>query len=201
MQKKIRIFCKISGRLPYRRQFAENTHESNIMNILEPRTSFQPVATLARVGMPARTSDAPRSPAEAVRLAVNSVDCRPLQPVAPPGAGLAYQPESLLALIVYCYTRGVYGSAEIEDSLWRDRELRELAGHDVPDAKMLRRFRRLNRECLHECLSVALGFLTGPGGTTGWEGVSRQNLLAGEAHRRIARAMFIDQMESEGCDF
>ena len=60
-------------------------------------------------------------------------------------------PQWMLGLLTYCYAKGIYGSSDIE------RELRERS-HDeaIPDAKTIRRFRRLNRGVLQMTLERAL---------------------------------------------
>lgn len=64
---------------------------------------------------------------------------------------------------------------------------RDLCGQEFPDARVLRRFRRLNRDLLQHTLTAALRMLLAP---------ERSDAALQEAAmRRIGTAMFIDSME------
>jgi hypothetical protein len=116
--------------------------------------------------------------------------------VARRDAGVAFEPRTLLALLSYCYVREIYGSAEIEDVLRRDANFRQICHNEFPGARVIRRFRRDNREALHRCLTAALRALAeGEGQTANDETVKAA--MAEDASRRIMKAMFIDSMETE----
>ncbi len=158
------------------------------MKLLEPKTQFRPCTTLP--GAPARNAPAiimPASPAEAVRRTLAAVSETELRPVASAAAGLAFQPRTLLAVTLYCYLHEIYGSEDTEDALRRDALFRGLCGQEFPDARVLRRFRRLNRDLLQHTLTAALKLLLPP--------ELSEAALQEAAMRRIGTAMFIDSME------
>jgi len=161
------------------------------MNLLEPKTQFRPRATLqvteVRGGATA-SSTAPFSPLEAVRLTLAGPGEAELRPVASPKAGLAFQPRALLAVTLYCYLHEIYGSEDIENALRRDVLFRELCQQEFPDARLIRRFRRQNRDPLQRALTTALQLSLPP--------EFPHAVVVEEARSRIGTAMFIDSMES-----
>jgi hypothetical protein len=64
--------------------------------------------------------------------------------------------KSMVGVMVYCYTKGVLCAAEIERSLWKDDLLRGKCSEQIPTAKTISRFRRLNRLLIQTCLENAL---------------------------------------------
>jgi hypothetical protein len=71
--------------------------------------------------------------------------------VIKPDGAEKVSPESMLGLVTYCYAKGIYGSSDVE------QELRNRTGHNSgPDAKTIRRFRRLNRGALQTTLEKTL---------------------------------------------
>jgi transposase len=128
-----------------------------------------------------------------VRSAVREIEEAALQPVARRDAGVAFEPRTLLALLSYCYAREIYGSAAIEDVLRRDANFRQICQNEFPGARVIRRFRRENREALHRCLTTALCALADGHGPT----MTDKAAMAEDASRRIMKAMFIDSMETE----
>lgn len=66
--------------------------------------------------------------------------------------GAAYQSQTLMAVLTYCYATGIYSSQDIEASVREDRIVRYLSDHATPDWKTLRRFRKLHRGPLRQCL-------------------------------------------------
>ena len=165
------------------------------MTTLEPRTNLRPSRTLeTRCLGEARASD-PRSLTQAVRSAVRAIEEAALQRVARCDAGLAFEPRTLLALLSYCYARDIYGSAEVEDVLRRDVNFRQICHNEFPGARVIRRFRRENREALHRCLTAALRALAEAAPQADNEAAG--SAVAEDASRRIMKAMFIDSMETD----
>ena len=165
------------------------------MNTLTPRTSFDPGLTLSVMtgsGRPTAESDAFN---QAIRAAVNTVDPNTLHPVAPNNAGPAFQPKELLASIIDCYARQIYGSTEIEVRLASNTDTRPFGLTGWPDAHLIQEFRRDNRKPIQLCLMTALWLLGQQKVKDGT--VTRVNTtnLAAEASRRIIMAMFTDSME------
>ena len=99
------------------------------------------------------------TPAQAVRAAARAIASNVLEPVCAPGAGLAFQPRSMLAVLTYCYASDIYCSQEVEDLMRCDDTFRSVCGDEVPDARTLRRFRRHNHEALEHCLFAVLRML------------------------------------------
>jgi hypothetical protein len=166
------------------------------MTTLEPRTSLRPSRTLDTRYVGETKASGRRSLTQAVRSAVRGIEEAALRPVARHDAGLAFEPKTLLALLSYCYAREIFGSAEVEDVLRRDANFRQICNNEFPGARVIRRFRRENREVLHRCLASAL--LTLREGSSQTEGGEySEAALAEDASRRIMKAMFIDSMETD----
>lgn len=166
------------------------------MTTLEPRTNLRPSRTLDTRCLADAEASGRRSLTQAVRYAVRAIEEAALRPVARRDAGLAFEPRTLLALLSYCYARDIYGSADIEDVLRRDANFRLICNNEFPGARVIRRFRRENREALHRCLSIALRSMEEVGPQT----VSAEAAEAARAEdvsRRIMKAMFIDSMETD----
>lgn len=171
------------------------------MTTLEPRTSFQPLLALPRRGLEIETTPAAStSLTEAVRAAVTAVPVDDLRPVAAPAAGPFHQPHALLALLVYCYARGLLASSDIEQALWRDEQVREGCGRELPHARMLRRFRRQNPRVLRQCLVSALRHVMERNPATIANGGFSESALMAEADRQIEKAIFVDGMSMDGRD-
>ena len=159
----------------------------------EPKTNERPATSLR---VPATETDQATgterpSLARAVQRAVRVIDDKSLRPVARGDAGFAFQPKTLLAITSYCYARGILGSLEIEDVMRRDAQFRQSCQNEFPGARLVQRFRRENRSAICACLREALRFWDGQSS----DAASDEARLAGEADRRILRAMFIDRME------
>ena len=67
-----------------------------------------------------------------------------------------YPPRMLLALVVYCYANGIFGSRRIERATYRDIAVRYLTGDTHPDHDTICKFRRENFDAVGE---VFLGIL------------------------------------------
>ena len=168
------------------------------MATLEPKTDFRFNATLNLPDVAASATAKPRRLAQAVQAAVRAIDENTLRPVSRRDAGPAFQPKALLALLSYCYALEIYGSAHVENLLLSDLNYRQLCQDKFPDAQVIRRFRRENREVIQLCLTATLRFQVEQKLQEGF--VTRVNAaqLADEAKRRLIMAMFIDSMEIDG---
>jgi transposase len=133
--------------------------------------------------------------AKAVEAAARAVDSNTLIPVAPVDAGQALQPKALLAVLAFSYARQIYASIDIEASLRGDSKFRLLCREQFPDARILRRFRRENREALLACLTAALRFLAEQKVAQGIVTRVNEAHVTEEANRRIIMAMFTDSLE------
>ena len=64
------------------------------------------------------------------------------------GTGSAqYHPRMMLALLVYCYANGIFGSRRIERATYRDIGVRYVAANCHPDHDTICTFRRSNFRC------------------------------------------------------
>jgi len=67
------------------------------------------------------------------------------------GTGSAqYHPQMMLALLIYCYANGVFGSRRIERASYRDLGARYICGDAHPDHDTICKFRRENTEAIAE---------------------------------------------------
>ena len=167
------------------------------MTTFESKTTLRPGTSLGVTLRPPPVPPVaqPETLMKAVQSAVLATDEESLQRVARADAGVAYQPRTLLALLTYCYAREIYGSAAVEDVMRRDVSFRELCHNEFPDARLIRRFRRENREALQRCLTDALHFLAMKKMEAGIVTSVKYTHLVEEANRRTIMAMFIDNME------
>ena len=73
------------------------------------------------------------------------------------GTGSAqYHPRMMLALLVYCYANGVFGSRRIERATYRDLGVRYVAANCHPDHDTICAFRRENFEAVGEAFLQVL---------------------------------------------
>lgn len=137
--------------------------------------------------------------------------------VLPKDAGLI-SAETLLAIVSYCYAKGIYGCRDIELAILQDRELRSSFGNNLPSDACLRRFRRLNRTAIQNVLEKTfvqakrelgrippdhepeVGRGVNPTGSTATPGATgpdkgETTFLAREAAvDRLQKALFVDGM-------
>ena len=116
-----------------------------------------------------------------------------LIPVARMTNGIATQPRSVLALLVYHYAVGIFASREIESALWKDAQFRALCHDDFPDWRQLRRFRRLNHEAVRKCLMHVLAAQSHTESRDEHATMDSQHWFA-EADRRLTAAIWIDDL-------
>jgi len=67
-----------------------------------------------------------------------------------------YPPRMMLALLVYCYANGVFGSRRIERATYRDIAVRYLTGDTHPDHHTICAFRRGNAEVVKQAFAEVL---------------------------------------------
>ena len=73
------------------------------------------------------------------------------------GTGSAqYHPRMMLALLVYCYANGIFGSRRIERATYRDIGVRYVAANCHPDHDTICTFRRSNFEAVAEAFLQVL---------------------------------------------
>jgi transposase len=94
-----------------------------------------------------------------VHFVVNAVDTMNLSAfsVNSRGSGSAqYPPRMMLALVIYCYANGVFGSRRIERATYRDVAVRYLTGDTHPDHDSICKFRRENGQAVKEAFVEVL---------------------------------------------
>jgi transposase len=67
-----------------------------------------------------------------------------------------YPPRMMLALLIYCYASGIFGSRRIERATYRDLAVRYLTGDTHPDHDTICAFRRANGEVIKEAFLEVL---------------------------------------------
>jgi len=73
------------------------------------------------------------------------------------GSGSAqYHPRMMLALLIYCYANGIFGSRRIERATYRDLGVRYLCADTHPDHDTICKFRRENFEAVSEAFLQVL---------------------------------------------
>ncbi len=73
------------------------------------------------------------------------------------GSGSAqYPPSMMLALLVYCYSRGIFSSRKIEEASWRDVGVRYLCANTHPDHDTICVFRRTNGAAIRDFFAHTL---------------------------------------------
>ena len=171
------------------------------MTTLEPRTNLRPNVsfTLPEFGTtPTHDSrTASGTFTETVRNAVRGVAENTLRPVTRRDSGVAYHPRVLLALLTYCYARGIYGSLDIERIMRKDKLFRALCREEYPDARILRCFRRENRAALQDCLSLVLRLASSNGTGSRAQDSWNAEQSAEEALRRLDMAACMDTLDME----
>jgi len=170
------------------------------MTTLEPKTNTRHGA---RVALPRQETSTTSLPFEkpttltrAVQKAVRELDQTSLRPVSRRDAGVAFQPRMLVAVLSYCYARGIYGSAEIENVMRRDKNFRAFCQNEFPYAHTIASFRRHNRDAIRDCLAAVLRFLG-----MQIDPLRRDELcesqFAAEADRRIDNAVLMDSIDRD----
>lgn len=127
------------------------------------------------------------SPAQAVQVAARAISRSALHPVCSPTSGVACHPRTLLAVLTYCYASEIYSSTDIEDMMRSDANFRTVCGNQIPDAQILRRFRRHNHEAIEHCLDRVLQLLADQAGTHPTEVEIME-----QAHQQLHIAMLMD---------
>lgn len=67
-----------------------------------------------------------------------------------------FRPQMMLTLLSFSYASSCYGSEDIERAIESDRTTRYICARIYPDAKAIRRFRRLFRPAIDQCLAYVL---------------------------------------------
>jgi len=68
----------------------------------------------------------------------------------------AYHPKSILSILIYSYTRGIFSSRQIERRCNEDLSFMYIAGMNCPNFRVLSDFRKNNSEYFHECFKQSV---------------------------------------------
>ena len=182
----------------------------------EPETTILHLDKLVSTGTEGPDSDTSVT-AFIARAAAETVE-HSSKPVVLPKDGGSIPAASMLGVVSYCYTKGVFASENIGRKLAGDPSVRMVAGGDIPRPEDIRRFRNLNREAIQSTVEKALAFArkkvveawspTNPfrGQTGGDGGLSCETLpvdgrhgdtdsvVRRDASARLDKATFIDGM-------
>jgi hypothetical protein len=126
----------------------------------------------------------------------NRIESDWLNPVASKQAGIAVQPLRLLGLVTYHYAVGILPSREIEQELWTNAPFRAVCGFEFPQSQVIRRFRRLNRAVIQDCLQETLRRTTCVASNPRLSAFAQKHFSA-EAETRISNAILLDSQEDE----
>lgn len=112
------------------------------------------------------------------------------------GSGHAqYPPHMMLALLIYCYSHGVFSSRGIEQASRESVTVRFITGDTHPDHDTIATFRRENRELFHasfkQVLELAAGMQIGQMGTIAIDGSKLR--AAASKRRTLTRAQIQEQ--------
>jgi len=94
-----------------------------------------------------------------VHFVVNAVETMSLTALSVNRRGTGdaqYPPRMMLALLIYCYASGIFGSRRIERATYRDLAVRYLTGDTHPDHDTICAFRRANGQVITEAFVEVL---------------------------------------------
>ena len=138
----------------------ESSNSASRENALPDGQQRQPVLHLGPLVAPA--AGAPTAAEETltgfIAKAAHEVAEHSATPVVVPKDGGSIPAETMLGVVSYCYTKGVYASEDIGRELGKEPLVQEMAHGDLPRPEDIRRFRRLNREAIQETVEKALAF-------------------------------------------
>ena len=126
----------------------------------------------------------------------NRVESNWLNAIAAKQAGIALQPLPLLGLVTYHYAVGILPSREIEQELWTNAAFRAVCGFEFPQWQVIRRFRRLNRAVIQDCLEETLR-RTSCAANHPRLSAFAENHFSAEAEALISNAILLDSQEDE----
>lgn len=114
------------------------------------------------------------------------------------GTGSAqFPPSMMLALLIYCYSRGLFSSRKIEESTYRDVAVRYLTGDTHPDHDTICAFRRNNATAFVACFRYLLVYAKELGlakvGTVSTDGTHIKANAAKDRNITHERALALEQ--------
>jgi hypothetical protein len=143
------------------------------------------------------------SPTELIRQAAVRVVAESDPKVIVPQRAAPLTADELLGAVTYCYVKGLFSSADIEEGMRRDPEFRAALNGVVPDPATIRKFRRLNRAAIQFVLEKYYAYLrrqqklAGTGAIPGPTPTGEENtavFVKREASACLDKATFVDGM-------
>jgi len=135
--------------------------------------------------------------------AVQSVDCSRLEGIIQ--SEQKVRPQMLLTLLCFCYAARIYGSREIQRAALHDKTVRYICARQFPDWRILRHFRRHNRELIEHCLAYVLKkawvLQSEPAdddwADCHWRGPERDQRFVAAAREKVDVAIIMDTAEND----
>jgi hypothetical protein len=137
------------------------------------------------------------------------------EPIIVPKDAQGLQAQEMLGAVSYAYARDVYESERIEKKMVKDFEMMAKLGQNVPDAKSISKFRKLNRGAIMATLEKAFRLkrrkdkeemakpLPGqpvtamPAASTADDGEHTVMISKKQAEQKIENAIIIDNLSKE----
>lgn len=123
-----------------------------------PNAQREPVLHLGPLVAPDTASASEETLTGFIAKAAHEVVEQSPTPVVVPKDGGSIPPETMLGVVSYCYTKGVYASEDIGRELGKEPLVQHVTHGDLPRPEDIRRFRRLNREAIQQTVEKALAF-------------------------------------------
>ncbi len=127
-----------------------------------PNPNPEPETTILHLHKLVQGTPPPASPEDSVRsfiaqTAAETVGQGDSPVVVEPDTG-ARPPQSMLGVVSYCYTKGVYGSEDIGRKMAENPAVNAASYGDIPRPREIQRFRQLNREVIRVSVEKAMRF-------------------------------------------
>src|ERR1051325_185743 len=115
------------------------------------------------------------------------------------------RPQMMLTLLCFCYAARIYGSREIQRAARHDKTVRYICARQFPHWRILRHFRRHNRDLVERCLAYVLkkAWLLHSDPTDEdwaachWRGPELAQRFAAAAREKIEIAIIMDTAEND----
>jgi len=108
-----------------------------------------------------------------------------------------FRPQMMLTLLCFSYASSCYGSEDIERAIESDRTVRYICARIFPDAKAIRRFRRLFRPALDQCLAYVLRRAARELSDTASLGAEVEQQVVSATTEKIELAVVMDRCAAE----
>jgi hypothetical protein len=117
--------------------------------------NLKPFTPGAKAPLPPSTQPPQASTDDSITLLIERAACEVAakegQPVVAPKGTIPAK--EMLGAVTYSYAKGVYRSEDIARKMDSDPEFRAAVGDAMPNASIIRRFRRLNRSAIRDTLA------------------------------------------------